>query len=69
MDAQSADSDLQKAPLRWLGWLESRRAQGLAVDATHAEDDRWPGWASRGHEVYRALRHPRSFLLTMVLDP
>lgn len=54
---------------RWLGWLESRRAQGLAVDATHAEDDRWPGWASRGHEVYRALRHPRSFLLTMVLDP
>jgi two-component system nitrogen regulation sensor histidine kinase NtrY len=28
MDAQSADSDLQKAPLRWLGWLERERASG-----------------------------------------
>ncbi len=54
---------------RWLSWLESRRAQGLAIDATHAAHDRGPGWASRGHELYRALRHPRSFLLTTVLEP
>ncbi|HJS39943.1 MAG TPA: ATP-binding protein [Sphingomicrobium sp.] len=28
MDAQSADSDLQRAPVRWLGWLERERASG-----------------------------------------
>lgn len=54
---------------RWLDWIETRQRKGLAIDATHEPLDPVPGWASTGHELYRAARHPRSFLLTMVLAP
>ena len=41
MDAQSADSDLQKAPPRWLGWLERERASG-----------RFYRWATIGTAIF-----------------
>lgn len=53
----------------WLQWIASRKSAELAVDATDTAADRLPGLASAAHEVYRAFRHPRSFLMTIVLDP
>lgn len=53
----------------WLTWVATRKRAALAVDATDTDVDRLPGLASAAHEVYRAFRHPRSFLLTIVLDP
>ena len=41
MDAQSADSDLQKTPPRWFAWLERERASG-----------RFYRWATIGTAIF-----------------
>ncbi|HMJ13182.1 MAG TPA: hypothetical protein VK524_17295 [Polyangiaceae bacterium] len=53
---------------RWRNWLNARAARHLALDPTISADDNLPALVSAAHEVYKAVRHPRSFLLANVLD-
>jgi D-aspartate ligase len=53
---------------RWREWLRSHRAQGLAVDAVDHPSDPAPYRVGTLTEIYRALRHPRSFVSAIAFD-
>jgi predicted ATP-grasp superfamily ATP-dependent carboligase len=52
----------------WKHWLDRRHALKLAVDATDSPHDHVPGLVSVAHEIVRAMRYPRSFLLSNIVD-
>lgn len=54
---------------RWRAWMNEHLGRALAVDAMASPDDVMPGVVSAVNEVYLALRHPRSFVRQIVLDP